>query len=129
MPAERVLGFPAFVGVWARCPGAGRNEAPAALRRAGLLVSRLRCAVSQALRFGDSAPRLVSPPGLCARPQCTKSHPIINTAAVINATAPQPRKRVLRRTGSGPMTAGLPASNIIAAMIGTATTPLITALQ
>ena len=61
--------------------------------------------------------------------QRTRSQPIIATAAVISATAPQPRKRVLRRTGSGPMTSGLPASSIIAAMIGTATTPLITALQ
>ena len=62
-------------------------------------------------------------------PTSSTPAPPAATAAVINATAPQPRKRVLRRTGSGPITSGLPASSIIAAMMGTATTPLTTALQ
>lgn len=58
-----------------------------------------------------------------------RSRPINITATAITATAPQPRKRVLRRTVNSPITFVLPASSIIAAMMGTATTPLTTALQ
>jgi hypothetical protein len=59
----------------------------------------------------------------------SRSRPINATVAAITATADQPRKRVLRRTVSGPMTSRWPESSIMAAMIGTEATPFTTALQ
>ena len=61
--------------------------------------------------------------------QRSKSHAINTTAISITSTAPQAKNRVLRFTGSDPITVALPDRIIIATMIGTATTPLTTALQ
>ena len=61
--------------------------------------------------------------------QRNKSHAIITTAISITSTAPHAKNRVLRFTGSDPITVALPDRIIIATMIGTATTPLTIALQ
>lgn len=62
-------------------------------------------------------------------PQRTKSHPIISAANPISAVPPQPSQRVRRPEVNTPITFSRVTSTIMAAMIGTATTPLITALQ
>ena len=51
------------------------------------------------------------------------------TAAAMTAVATQPRTLTHPFTANSPMTFGAAASHIMIAMTGTATTPLITALQ